>query len=88
MIDGTLTSAGTRDATSGIAAVDRDKEFQRVLTEFGPALARFSLGYELDPENRRDLLQEIHSPSGGVSRFSIYAAHFAPGSTESRTTLP
>lgn len=55
-----LKSVATRSATGGMAAVDREKEFQRVLTEFGPALARFSLGYELDPENRRDLLQEIH----------------------------
>ena len=60
MIDVPLTSVGTRRATAGGAAVDHDEEFQRVLTEFGPALVRFSLGYELDPENRRDLLQEIH----------------------------
>jgi len=55
-----LESLGTRSATGGMAAVDREEEFRRVLTEFGPALARFSLGYELDPEHRRDLLQEIH----------------------------
>jgi hypothetical protein len=60
MIDVRLTSVGTRSATGGIVAVDREEEFQRVLTEFGPALARLSLGYELDPDNRRDLLQEIH----------------------------
>jgi len=60
MIDVRLTSVGSRSATGGIVVVDREEEFQRVLTEFGPALARFSLGYELDPDNRRDLLQEIH----------------------------
>jgi RNA polymerase sigma-70 factor (ECF subfamily) len=60
MVDLPLTSVRPHTATGGSAAVDHDEEFQRVLTEFGPALVRFSLGYELDPENRRDLLQEIH----------------------------
>jgi len=60
MIAFTLKSVENRSASGGMAAADREQEFQRVLTEFGPALARLSLGYELDPENRRDLLQEIH----------------------------
>jgi RNA polymerase sigma-70 factor (ECF subfamily) len=37
-----------------------DEQFQRVLAEFGPGLARLTLGYERDAERRRDLLQEIH----------------------------
>ena len=55
-----VKSVGTCSAAGGMATVDREKKFLRVLTEFGPALARVSLGYELDPEHRRDLLQEIH----------------------------
>ena len=53
-------SVGTRSATGSLTAADQESEFQRVLTEFGPALARLSLGYELDAEKRQDLLQEIH----------------------------
>ena len=60
MIAFMLEPDATRNATGGMTPVDQEREFQRVLMEFGPALARFSLGYELDPENRRDLLQEIH----------------------------
>lgn len=37
-----------------------DERFRDVLAEFGPALARMTLGYERDAERRRDLLQEIH----------------------------
>jgi RNA polymerase sigma-70 factor (ECF subfamily) len=47
-------------ATGSATDVDDDQMFQRVLAEFGPALARFSLGYERDPEANRDLVQEIH----------------------------
>jgi RNA polymerase sigma-70 factor (ECF subfamily) len=41
-------------------AVVNDQQFQQVLAELGPALARMTLGYERDPERRRDLLQEVH----------------------------
>jgi RNA polymerase sigma-70 factor, ECF subfamily len=51
-------TVGTRNATGGMAPVDR--QFQHVLTEFGPSLTRLSLGYELDAEARRDLLQDIY----------------------------
>jgi RNA polymerase sigma-70 factor (ECF subfamily) len=37
-----------------------DEQFQQVLAEFGPALARMTLGYERNADRRRDLLQEIH----------------------------
>jgi RNA polymerase sigma-70 factor (ECF subfamily) len=40
--------------------VVNEQQFQRVLAELGPALARVALGYERDAERRRDLLQEIH----------------------------
>jgi RNA polymerase sigma-70 factor (ECF subfamily) len=40
--------------------VVNEQQFQRVLAELGSALARMALGYERDPERRRDLLQEIH----------------------------
>ena len=42
------------------SVVVNDEQFQRVLAEFGPALARMAIGYERDAERRRDLLQEIH----------------------------
>jgi len=50
--------SGTLAPPGGATSVD--ETFQRVLAEFGPSLARLSVGYELDPEERRDLLQEIH----------------------------
>jgi RNA polymerase sigma-70 factor (ECF subfamily) len=60
MITPLFRSARTPSATGRATAVDNEQEFHRVLTEFGPALARLSLGYEFDPESRRDLVQEIH----------------------------
>ncbi len=47
------------DEARDIAAVDQDEVFQRVVAEFGPALARFSLGYERNQTAREDLCQEI-----------------------------
>ena len=43
-----------------MTAVDLEKQLERVLAEHGAALARLCIGYELDAEHRRDLLQEIH----------------------------
>jgi RNA polymerase sigma-70 factor (ECF subfamily) len=36
-----------------------DGRFARLMTAFGPALARVAAGYEADPAERDDLLQEI-----------------------------
>jgi RNA polymerase sigma-70 factor (ECF subfamily) len=58
MISTTLESPETPRPVASTTALD--KEFERVLAEHGAALTRLSLGYELDPEHRRDLLQEIH----------------------------
>ena len=38
----------------------QDELYQRCAAEHGPALARLAHAYESDPDNRRDLLQEIH----------------------------
>jgi RNA polymerase sigma factor (sigma-70 family) len=36
-----------------------DRGFERVVREYGPALARLAAGYVADPADRDDLLQEI-----------------------------
>jgi RNA polymerase sigma-70 factor (ECF subfamily) len=38
----------------------QDERYTRVAAEYGPALARLARGYEADPAERRDLLQDIH----------------------------
>jgi RNA polymerase sigma-70 factor (ECF subfamily) len=38
----------------------QDELYMRAAAEFGPALARMALAYEADPDQRRDLLQEMH----------------------------
>lgn len=38
----------------------RDLLFSEAISDYGAALQRLAAGYELDPERRRDLLQEIH----------------------------
>jgi RNA polymerase sigma-70 factor (ECF subfamily) len=55
-----LESVDAHRASGGPSDVANDEQFQRVLTEFGPALTRMTFGYERDPERRRDLLQDIH----------------------------
>jgi len=38
----------------------QDERYEQAAREFGPALARLAHAYEVDPELRRDLSQEIH----------------------------
>jgi RNA polymerase sigma-70 factor, ECF subfamily len=38
----------------------QDERYVRTATEFGAALERLARAYEVDPELRRDLLQDIH----------------------------
>jgi len=38
----------------------QDDLYQRVASEYGPALDRLARAHEADPDKRRDLLQEIH----------------------------
>lgn len=38
----------------------QDELYLRAIAEFGPALARLARGYEADPDQRRDLLQDMH----------------------------
>jgi RNA polymerase sigma-70 factor, ECF subfamily len=38
----------------------QDERYVRTAGEFGPALERLARAYEVDPELRRDLLQDIH----------------------------
>jgi RNA polymerase sigma-70 factor, ECF subfamily len=40
--------------------VSQDSLYEEVVETHGPALDRLARAYELDPEARRDLLQEIH----------------------------
>ena len=42
------------------AAARQEELYRRVTEEQGPALQRLARGYEANPEQRRDLLQEIH----------------------------
>jgi RNA polymerase sigma-70 factor (ECF subfamily) len=37
-----------------------DDLYRDVIAAYGPALGRLASGYEFDPEDQRDLLQEIH----------------------------
>ena len=55
-----LESVDAYRTAGASSAVVNDQQFQLVLAELGPALARMTLGYERDPERRRDLLQEVH----------------------------
>lgn len=41
-------------------AAKRDELYATAAREYGPALDRLALGYEADPERRRDLKQDIH----------------------------
>jgi RNA polymerase sigma-70 factor (ECF subfamily) len=41
-------------------AGDRERLYAEAAEAFSPALERLALGYERDPDKRRDLLQEIH----------------------------
>jgi RNA polymerase sigma-70 factor (ECF subfamily) len=59
MVTTLLKSDSTLKATGSVPGVENEREFQQVLAEFGPALARLSLGYEFDTESRRDLEQDI-----------------------------
>jgi RNA polymerase sigma-70 factor, ECF subfamily len=38
----------------------QDKRYVRTAAEFGAALERLACAYEVDPQLRRDLLQDIH----------------------------
>lgn len=39
---------------------DQDAWYERIALEYGGAMARLAAAYEFHPEQRRDLLQEIH----------------------------
>jgi RNA polymerase sigma-70 factor (ECF subfamily) len=41
-------------------AEDIDQRYLAAAAEFGPALTRLARAYEDDPDQRRDLLQEVH----------------------------
>lgn len=41
-------------------ALSQDSRYEQAADTFGPALDRLARAYELDPDMRRDLLQEIH----------------------------
>lgn len=38
----------------------QDERYERAVAAFGPALARLARAYEADPDQRQDLLQEVH----------------------------
>jgi RNA polymerase sigma-70 factor (ECF subfamily) len=37
-----------------------DERYREAVRDFGPAIDRLAMGYEADPDRRRDLRQEIH----------------------------
>jgi RNA polymerase sigma-70 factor (ECF subfamily) len=43
-----------------VEADTQERRYQAAAAEFGPALERLARGYEADPDQRRDLVQEIH----------------------------
>jgi RNA polymerase sigma-70 factor, ECF subfamily len=43
-----------------VAIDGNDELYKKASATYGAALQRLALGYEADPERRRDLLQEIH----------------------------
>jgi len=43
-----------------VERVPQDSLYEQAADTYGPALDRLAQAYELDPEVRRDLLQEIH----------------------------
>jgi RNA polymerase sigma-70 factor (ECF subfamily) len=48
------------DAGEGSEQAVQDERYARSAAAFGPALERLSRAYEADPDQRRDLLQDIH----------------------------
>src|SRR5271163_130108 len=46
--------------SSSVGAVSQNSLYEQVADSFGPALDRLARAYELDPDARRDLLQDIH----------------------------
>jgi RNA polymerase sigma-70 factor (ECF subfamily) len=50
----------TGNAATTSIVEERDEWYRQAAAEFGPALVRLARAYEIDPEKRRDLLQEIH----------------------------
>jgi RNA polymerase sigma-70 factor, ECF subfamily len=43
-----------------VGDVSQDSLYEQVAETYGPALDRLARAYELDPDTRRDLLQDIH----------------------------
>jgi hypothetical protein len=67
---------------SAVAPMSRqDALYNDAAAQFSQALTRLaeSTAYEFDPEKRRDLLQELHFPSGGASPLMTTGAPFALG---------
>jgi RNA polymerase sigma-70 factor (ECF subfamily) len=60
MTVGKPNSAEPKQAQSSFAASPRDLQYEEVVAEFGGALARLTNAYEADPDQRRDLLQDVH----------------------------
>ena len=53
-----LECVGTEFILTG--GTSQDDLYQGSADQFGPALERLARAYEMDPEKRRDLIQEIH----------------------------
>lgn len=51
---------GETEAMPG-AGPSQDDLYRQVAESYGPALERLACAYEADPEERRDLLQDIHA---------------------------
>jgi len=65
---------------------NQDDLYQEAAAGYGAALDRLAGAYEANPEERRDLLQDIHLVCGGASAPSTGVVPFERGYIESLTT--
>jgi RNA polymerase sigma-70 factor, ECF subfamily len=56
----TASSPPGHDTGVARPATDADALYEEAAATYGPALARLARAYELDPDRRRDLAQDIH----------------------------
>lgn len=55
---GGVENAGTEPVL--IEAASQDDRYKDAAEQFGSALERLARAWEIDPEKRRDLIQDIH----------------------------
>ena len=56
----TMLYQNERGGAEAAAPPDVDRLYIQAVDQLGPALARLAVGYEANPIERQDLLQDIH----------------------------